>query len=114
MSYTTVLVGTDGFESAMKAVARAADVAAARNASLIMVCAFHPMSAREQALITSATGDATARVTGTAAAQEALDLGVEHARQVGASQVEGQGSCKVVRQVVDLRGCWRRGAAIRC
>jgi nucleotide-binding universal stress UspA family protein len=90
MSYTTVLVGTDGSESAMKAVARAADVAAARNASLIVVCAFHPMSAREQALITPATGDATARVTGTRAAEAALDLGVEHARQAGAPQVEGR------------------------
>jgi nucleotide-binding universal stress UspA family protein len=48
------------------------------------------MSAREQALITSATGDATARVTGTAAAQEALDRGVEHAREAGAPQVEGR------------------------
>src|SRR4051812_37470724 len=90
MSYTTVLVGTDGSGSAMKAVARAADVAGARNASLIVVCAYHPMSAREQALITPATGDATARVTGTAAAQGALDRGVEHAREAGAPQVEGR------------------------
>src|SRR4051794_19961339 len=74
----------------MKAVARAADIAGARNASLIVVCAYHPMSAREQALITPATGDATARVTGTAAAQEALDRGVEHAREAGAPQVEGR------------------------
>src|SRR4051812_3335241 len=74
----------------MKAVARAADIAGARNASLIVVCAYHPMSAREQALITSATGDATARVTGTAAAEEALDRGVQHAREAGAPQVEGR------------------------
>src|SRR5437764_4837118 len=26
----------------------------------------------------------------------------------------GQGSCKVVKQAVDLLGCWRRGAAIWC
>jgi hypothetical protein len=28
--------------------------------------------------------------------------------------VEHQDSCKVVRQAVDLLGCWRREAAIRC
>jgi nucleotide-binding universal stress UspA family protein len=35
-------------------------------------------------------GDATARVTGTRAAQEALDLSVEHAHQAGAPRVEGR------------------------
>jgi nucleotide-binding universal stress UspA family protein len=90
MSYATALVGIDGSESSLLAVDRAAEVAAAMDAVVIVVCAYHPMTAREQALITAALGDTKYRVTGTAAAQEALDTAVSRAREAGATRVEGR------------------------
>ena len=90
MTYSTVVVGTDGSETSVKAVTTAAEIATAMSARLIVVCAFHPLSAREQALITSGLDDSHFRVTGTEAARSALDGAVAAARAAGASDAEGQ------------------------
>jgi nucleotide-binding universal stress UspA family protein len=90
MSYATIAVGTDGSESSLRAVERAAELAAAPDASLVVVCAYHPMTAREQAVVTPAVGDARFRVTGTDAATEALQAGADHARASGASRVDSR------------------------
>jgi nucleotide-binding universal stress UspA family protein len=88
MSYRTIAVGTDGSESSLRAVERAAEVAAGAGGALYVVCAYHPMSAREQAIVTPAAGDARFRVTGKEPAQEAVEAGARHAREAGATQVE--------------------------
>jgi nucleotide-binding universal stress UspA family protein len=88
MSYATIAVGTDGSESSLRAVERAVEVAVGADASVLVVCAYHPMSAREQATVTAAGGDARFRVTGADAAREALDAAVHHAREAGAARVE--------------------------
>jgi nucleotide-binding universal stress UspA family protein len=90
MGYATVLVGTDGSEASLRAVGRASEVAASAGASLIVICAYHPMTAREQAAVTSGLDDTRFRVTGTDAAREALEVGVRHAGESGATQVEGR------------------------
>jgi nucleotide-binding universal stress UspA family protein len=46
-AYSTVLVGTDGSESSFRAVDRAAAVARDAGASLLLACAFRPMTERE-------------------------------------------------------------------
>jgi nucleotide-binding universal stress UspA family protein len=88
MSYATIAVGTDGSESSLRAVERAVEVAVGTDASLLVVCAYHPMTAREQATVTPAGGDARFRVTGEDAARQALDAAVAHAREGGAARVE--------------------------
>ena len=90
MSYATIAVGTDGSESALRAVDRAADLAGESGGRLVVVCAYHPMTAREQAVITPAVGDSRFRVTGTDAAKEALQAAVDRARETGGSRVEGR------------------------
>lgn len=90
MSYATIAVGTDGSESALRAVEQAAELAAAVGASLVVVCAFHPMTAREQAVVTPAAGDARFRVTGSDAATEALQAAADHARASGAARVDSR------------------------
>lgn len=90
MRYQTVVVGTDGSETALKAVQTAADLAAAMQISLDVVVAFHPIPAREQAWITPGLGDTRFRVTGTEHAQEVLDAAVTAARETGAPTVGGQ------------------------
>jgi nucleotide-binding universal stress UspA family protein len=90
MSYATIAVGTDGSESALRAVERAAELSAQADASLLVVCAYHPMTAREQAVVTPALGDARFRVTGTDAATEALQAAADHARASGAARVDSR------------------------
>jgi nucleotide-binding universal stress UspA family protein len=90
MRYKMVVVGTDGSETSLKAVTTAAEIASATSTKLIVVCAYNPMPAREQALITTGLDDTRFRVTGTDAAQEALNTAVATAREAGASGAEGQ------------------------
>ena len=90
MSYTTVLVGTDGSESSLLAVDRAAEVAAASSALLIVVCAYTPMTAQEQATASLPLGDVRlTHVHGNAAAQHALSAATARAGAAGASGVTG-------------------------
>jgi nucleotide-binding universal stress UspA family protein len=90
MSYATIAVGTDGSDSSLRAVERAVEVSLPTKASVVVVCAYHPMTAREQATVTPAGGDAKYRVTGADAARDALDRAVRHAEDAGASRVEGR------------------------
>lgn len=90
MRYGTVLVGTDGSDTSLRAVEAAADIAGAMSASLTVVCAYHPMPAREQAQRTTGLDDTRFRVTGTETAQAALDAGVAAARAAGSSGAEGE------------------------
>jgi nucleotide-binding universal stress UspA family protein len=90
MRYRTVLVGTDGSDTSLQAVATAADLAGSMTAQLLVICAYHPMPAREQARFTPGLDDTRFRVTGSEAAQSALDAGLAAARAAGASASEGR------------------------
>lgn len=89
MRYRTVLVGTDGSDTSLQAVTTAAELAGAMTAQLLVVCAYHPVPAREQARITPGLDDTRFRVAGSEAAQSALDAGLAAARAAGASSPEG-------------------------
>lgn len=95
MSYAVVVVGTDGSESSLKAVTRAAEVAADAGAGLFIVCAYHPMSSREQAIVTAGMGDTRFyQVAGAEVADEALAAATKSATTAGvpnpyARRVEG-------------------------
>ena len=87
-SYTTVLVGTDGSDSSFRAVDRAAAVAADADATLVLLTAFHPMSARELQDAREALGQESYKVTGSSPAEEVLRSAGDRARAAGAKKVE--------------------------
>lgn len=89
MRYRTVVVGTDGSDTSLRAVEAAADLTGSMGAQLLVVCAHHPMPARDQARFTAGMDDTRFRVTGTEAAQSALDAALAVAREAGVPSPEG-------------------------
>ncbi|MCD2194574.1 universal stress protein [Actinomycetospora endophytica] len=87
-SYTRVAVGTDGSESAGRAVGRAARVAAASGATLLIVCAYRPEGRDTVHEATAALGDDAFNVVGSSPAQSTLSRAEDEARRAGVSSVE--------------------------
>jgi nucleotide-binding universal stress UspA family protein len=88
MRYSTIIVGTDGSESALKEVEHAAEIAGARSARLLEVCGYHPLTAKEQSILTAAVGPTSMyQVAGTDAAKEALEAARQRAVEAGAADV---------------------------
>jgi nucleotide-binding universal stress UspA family protein len=86
-SYQTVVVGTDGSESSLRAVERAAEVAAGARAQLVLVCVYDPVPARVQAVLSRQIADPRFdRVVGREAAEEALEAAARQAERAGASE----------------------------
>lgn len=82
--YSTIVVGTDGSKSSLLAVERAAKIAAAFDATLVVGCAYY--ETKEDASKTLRQDSVT--VLGTDPAQQNLDKAAEHARAVGATKIE--------------------------
>ena len=90
MRYRTIIVGTDGSASALKAVEQAAEIAAALSTRLIVVCAYHPLTVREQSILAATVGPTSMyQVAGTDAAEAALASAERRAADGGASDVAG-------------------------
>ncbi|GAA3341211.1 universal stress protein [Amorphoplanes nipponensis] len=88
MRYRTIIVGTDGSESALTAVDQAAEIAAALSVRLVVVCAYHPLTAKEQSYLAAVVGPISMyQVAGTDAAKEALASARERAAAAGAADV---------------------------
>ena len=87
-AYTTVMVGTDGSESSFRAVERAAQVAQGADATLLIVCAYRPMSAREVQDAADALGGESYKVSGSTPAEDVLRDAADRARTAGAAKVE--------------------------
>ena len=89
-AYTTVLVGTDGSQTSLRAVERAAVLASDADATLVIVCAFIPppdkSTAREQDIL----GTEAYQVVGSAPAEETLRVARERAVAAGATKVESE------------------------
>jgi len=83
-AYSTIVVGTDGSKSSMLAVERAAKIAAAFDATLVIGCAYY--ETKEDASKTLRQDSVT--VLGTDPAQENLDKATEHARAMGAPSIQ--------------------------
>ncbi|WP_080795132.1 universal stress protein [Corynebacterium pacaense] len=87
-SYKKIVVGTDGSKSSLHAVERAAEIAAAFKATLIIGCAFY--ETKEEASKTLRQDSVT--ILGDDPAQENLEKAEKVAQGVGATSIE-----KVVR-----------------
>src|SRR5437763_5396579 len=86
--YNTVLVGTDGSESSYRAVDRAAELAGATGATLLLVCAFRPMSERDEKVAAAQLGDLAYKVAGANPAEDILKEAATRAQKSGAGKVD--------------------------
>lgn len=86
--YTTVLVGTDGSESSFRAVDRAAEVARAAGARLLLACAYRPMSPREVQEAQDVLREESYKVSGSTPADDVLRDAADRARAAGVVEVE--------------------------
>lgn len=83
-NYSKIVVGTDGSKSSLLAVERAARIAAAFDATLIIGCAYY--ESKEDASKTLRQDSVT--ILGDDPARENLDKAADAARAVGATSVE--------------------------
>ena len=84
-AYQTVVVGTDGSDSSLRAVERAAKIAG-ENAKLIIASAYLPQ--HDDARAADVLKDESYKVTGTAPIYDILHTAKERARNAGAKNVE--------------------------
>ena len=89
-AYRTVVVGTDGSDSSLRAVARAGALAGAAGATLVVVCAYLPLEGddRELSRAQDTLGDEAFQVTGSTPAENTAAAAADQARAAGASQVK--------------------------
>ncbi|GAA2591979.1 universal stress protein [Actinomadura fulvescens] len=87
-AYRTILVGTDGSDTSFRAVDRAAQLAAATGATLLLASAFHPMPTRERLSASDRLGDLAYKVQGSTPAEDALRAARERAVAAGAKDIE--------------------------
>jgi len=87
-AYATILVGTDGSETSLRAVERAAELAGDASAKLVIVCAYVPPPDRSSARDQDILGSEAYQVVGSAPAEETLRTATERAARAGATQVE--------------------------
>ena len=81
--YNTVVVGTDGSNSSMLAVERAAEIASAFNSTLVIGCAYYES---EEDVVGALRQDSNT-ILGGETAKENLSAAVEHAKKHGAPEV---------------------------
>jgi nucleotide-binding universal stress UspA family protein len=87
-SYSTVLVGTDGSETSFRAVDRASKIAADAGATLFLLTAYRPMSARERDDARNALGDEAYKVQGATPAEDVLRDAADRAKGLGVTDVQ--------------------------
>lgn len=88
VTYRAILVGTDGSSSSFLAVDRAAGLAAATGATLVLVSAYHPMPEKERLSAADRLGDLSYKVQGATPAEDALRAARERAAGMGAKNFE--------------------------
>jgi nucleotide-binding universal stress UspA family protein len=89
-AYSTVVVGTDGSESSLRAVARAGALAGAVGATLVIASAYLPTEQddRDVARAQDVLRDEAYQVVGSHPAEEAVRTASERARAAGAKDVK--------------------------
>jgi nucleotide-binding universal stress UspA family protein len=105
-AYQTIMVGTDGSDSSLRAVEKAASLAGDAGAKLVVVCAYHPASEREVASAGDALGEEAYQVVGSAPAEATLRTAADIAAKAGATDVvtnaiSGEPVKTLVRSVED-------------
>ncbi|MCX5398938.1 universal stress protein [Streptomyces sp. NBC_00102] len=86
-AYRTVMVGTDGSESSLAAVERAARLAADCAAELVIACAYLPMRGHELAAAQDQLKAEAYQVVGSAPAEATLRVAADRARAQGAGAI---------------------------
>jgi nucleotide-binding universal stress UspA family protein len=88
--YRTIVVGTDGSESSLRAVARAGALAGACDATLVIACAYlpHESDDRELARAGDVLRDEAYQVVGSHPAEETVRAAQEKAQAAGARKVK--------------------------
>lgn len=86
-AYRTIVVGTDGSDTSLAAVDRAAAVAGDSGAELVVVCAFTPASRDDTAQAEDVLKDEAFLVVGWTPAEETLRTAEERALAAGATRV---------------------------
>lgn len=90
MTYRSILVGTDGSETASEAVRHAARLAAATGARLTIATGYTPDPAAVERAQAEAPEDIRWRITDSAAAEEKVAAARQEALAVGATRVNGR------------------------
>ncbi|MFT3899864.1 MAG: universal stress protein [Gordonia sp. (in: high G+C Gram-positive bacteria)] len=86
-AYKTVVVGTDGSESSMKAVERAGAIAG-ESATLVIACAYFPNEGRDVNAMSDVLKDEAYQVHGSAPTEEILRSAKERATAAGAKLIQ--------------------------
>jgi nucleotide-binding universal stress UspA family protein len=88
-AYRTVVVGTDGSESSLRAVARAGSLAGACGATLVIACAYLPSETdgRELARAQDALRDDAYQIVGSHPAEDTVRTAAERACAAGAKEI---------------------------
>jgi len=89
-TYRTVVVGTDGSESSLLAVARAGAIAGACGATLVIACAYLPTDVddREMARAQDTLGEDAYQIVGSHPAEDTVRTAAERAGKAGAGDVK--------------------------
>jgi nucleotide-binding universal stress UspA family protein len=89
-AYRTVVVGTDGSESSLRAVARAGALAGACGATLVIACAYLPAEGddRELAKAQDTLRDDAYQVVGSHPAEDTVRSASERASSAGAKDIK--------------------------
>ncbi|WP_028932232.1 universal stress protein [Pseudonocardia spinosispora] len=87
-SYKKILVGTDGSDTSMLAVDRAAALAGDSGAELVIVTAYEPASKEEVKAASDALKSDAYQIVGSAPAESVLRDAADRARSGGATKVE--------------------------
>jgi nucleotide-binding universal stress UspA family protein len=87
-AYTAVVVGTDGSDTSLAAVDRAASLAADSGATLIIACAYFPRDEKSTAAERDVLGPDAYQVVGSAPAEDTLQTARDRARAKGAAKIE--------------------------
>ena len=87
-AYQKVIVGTDGSDTSMLAVDKAAAIAGNASAELVIVCAYEPQRPEEVNAAAEALGADSYQVVGSAPAESVLRDAADRARGVGATKIE--------------------------
>lgn len=87
-AYRTVVVGTDGSDTSLRAVARAGALAGAAGATLVVVCAYLPTEDdRDMDRARDTLGGEAFQVTGSTPAESTASQAADEARKAGAGEV---------------------------
>jgi nucleotide-binding universal stress UspA family protein len=87
-AYRNVVVGTDGSDSSLRAVEKAAALSGDSAATLYIACAYYPADSKASSQDADALKDDAYQITGSAPTQEILRVARERAAAAGASSIE--------------------------